>query len=138
MNLGELKMPELRNYAKSIGVQPQQHESRESLVTRIAMLTYPDTTKPAPPKENIPVAAAIFHDENAILEKLAPHIKKGVTITINNEDKTWHATYRGAEDSGSMSMSLNTIYRHVELFVSRGALMPRKIQTGELAGALAL
>lgn len=138
MNLSGLKMAELREYAKQIGVAPQQHETRESLLTRIAIVTYPDQQPKQEPKPMKEVQKPVLNSVDDVMATLDWFIKKGGTVEINSQDKTWIAKYRGAENSGSMTMPLTAIKRHVEMYVARGALLPRIHKEGELAGALSV
>lgn len=135
MNLENMKMTEIRELAKSCGVIPVQHESRESLVTRLAMMTYPDTQKTVVTERQV-AASPVFLSQERVIAAVGAIIDKGLGLTFDED--SWFAKYRGAEDSGSLSMPLNVIVNKVTA-VARGAFVPRIIRnTGtDMDGAIA-
>lgn len=132
----QLKIKELREYAKSIGISPQQHESKESLSYRISLVAFPETQQqPKQPVKKEP-EIIVFSTAEQVKAKISNLIDKGLIATFDED--SWRFQYKGREDSGSLSMPMSVIVRKAG-DVAKGALMPRIIRnTGtDMDGAIA-
>ena len=134
MNTQLMNMAELRTYARSLGLPMIQHENRDKLEQRIARLTVGEPVESFAPPVKLPIPVAVVADKNELMTALQPFVEKGVEIKLDND--SWIARYRGAEDSGSLTIPVHVIVRLIRDGVARGAILPRKHKGGDLDGAL--
>lgn len=136
IDLASKPMTEVRDYARAIGVTPKQHESRDALLSRIALVAFSDNQKPAEQAKPV-VNPVTWSTQDEVNEAVAEHIRKGMRVSYDEQARTWHFSYAGAEDSGSLSVPLHVIKQKATQ-VARGALKPRVLGSaaGDLAGAL--
>lgn len=120
IDLSTFTKEELLNLAEKLNIKPHHKANEETIIKQImqqpmariegaingkiekvAVVSYTNT------KEQVLEAIKKFTDKDGFEHRFA-------------DDNTWHFKYKGAEDSGTMSMPLKTIVMKAES-VSRGA-----------------
>jgi DNA-binding transcriptional ArsR family regulator len=120
----ELKMQELREKARDLGLPILKHETKEEILKRL------EDSEPKPEPKPLPDN---LEDLKAALK---PLLDKGVEFSIDAVSLSWIARFRGAENSGSLTMSVKKIVQQVSE-VARGARKPARIKNGDFEGAFA-
>lgn len=137
MNYADMKMTDLRQAAKNMGITPEKHESKQQLLARIAYVLYPEQQKADVVVSKAQIESSpVFNGEQAVLDAVAPFMSKGIEFNVIDDGCSWIARFRGAEASGSMSMPIAAIKRTIELHVSKGARLPRIAKEGDFAGCM--
>lgn len=113
-NLKLLKLEQLRELAVKQGVT-FHHNAKEDLLIRLileAANAQPDALKH--PAANAPKEEMRLNTEEEIREACKRYFEKPGFEAMFRDDDTWHFRYKGAEDSGHMSVKLRVIRMKAE------------------------
>lgn len=122
------KLDELRQLAITQGLKPHPRAKAMTLAQAIIdHVTQPPALKEMTHPAERPQAAIAMNTEAEVRAACAEYFNKQGYEAIFRDDDTWHFRYKGAEDSGHMSVLLRVI-KLKAMTVAQGAHRLRKMK----------
>lgn len=135
----ENKLDELRQIAMTQGLTPH-HAMKAQTVAKMILDKIANPVKQSEtlkhPAEQPIKKDAVPHTEDEVRKACAPYITKEGFEAKFLDDQTWHFKFKGAEDSGHMTVPLRAIRMKAEM-VAQGRRVPMGVNAdfGRLPGA---
>lgn len=122
-SLSMMTETELRTIAQQLNIKAHPNAKPETIIYKILQQpqsAIAETLDPMEHKAAQPVAPVVVNTAEIIMEAIKDYAKKDGFVATFPNDGTWIFKYKGAEDSGNMSIPLRVIKQRAAI-VARGA-----------------
>lgn len=122
-SLKAMELPELRKVAEGMGIRAHANAKADTLIHKIMQQPRVAKATAVEKLENpsqYEAAPLVSNTQEEVLDALKKFTAKdGFKVSFLDDGKSWHFSYKGCEDSGSMFIPLRVIVMKAEV-VSRG------------------